>query len=127
MFWFIPAHKQTRKQTGACTLVNNMLREQRISIANPVLSEDPEGNRRRLKVVLHALSLALSRSRSLARALPRALPRALTFSLARSLARSQEQMSIYSMQFKAAQNAFGKQRVALSGKVGGYNPSRAAE
>jgi len=60
-------------------LVNNMLREQRISIANPLLSEDPEGNRRRLK----------------------------------------EQMSIYSMQFKAAQNAFGKQRVALSGKVGG--------
>ena len=28
-------------------------------------------------------------------------------------------MSIYSMQFKAAQNAFGKQRVTLSGKVGG--------
>ena len=64
---------------GACTLLNNMLREQRVNVADPVLSEDPEGNRRRLK----------------------------------------EQMSIYSMQFKAAQNAFGKQRVALSGKVGG--------
>lgn len=57
-----------------------MLREQRISVADPLCSEDPEGNRRRLK----------------------------------------EQMSIYSMQFKAAQNAFGRQKVALSGKVGGY-------
>mmetsp|Transcript_50159 Transcript_50159/g.80958 ORF Transcript_50159/g.80958 Transcript_50159/m.80958 type:complete len:133 (-) Transcript_50159:96-494(-) len=63
---------------GACTLLNNMLREQRVNVAEPLLSEDPEGNRRRLK----------------------------------------EQMSIYSMQFKAAQNAFGWQRVALSGKVG---------
>lgn len=67
------------RKYGACTLVNNMLREQRISVADPVCSEDPEGNRRRLK----------------------------------------EQMSIYSMQFKAAQNAFGRQKVALSGKVGG--------
>jgi len=89
----VPAHTQCHVVTnftdthalknhskyGACTLLNNMLREQRVSVADPVYSEDPEGNRRRLK----------------------------------------EQMSIYSMQFKAAQNAFGKQRVALSGKVGG--------
>ena len=56
-----------------------MLREQRLSVADPLLSEDPAGNRRRLR----------------------------------------EQMAVYSMQFKAAQNVFGRQRVALSGKVGG--------
>jgi len=56
-----------------------MLRNQRVSISDPLLSEDPAGNRRRL----------------------------------------QQQMTVYSMQFKAAQNVFGWQRVALSGKVGG--------
>jgi len=48
-----------------------MLREQRINIANPVLSEDPEGNRRRLKVVLYARSHSLSRPVSLAYVLSR--------------------------------------------------------
>lgn len=33
--------------------------------------------------------------------------------------RLREQLGIYSFQYKAAANAFGKQRVALSGKVGG--------
>jgi len=56
-----------------------MLRDQRISVATPLASEDSEGNMRRLR----------------------------------------DQMTIYSMQFKAAQNVFGRQRVALSGKVGG--------
>ena len=115
--------KLTRKHTGACTLVNNMLREQRINITNPVLSEDPEGNRRRLKVVLYARSHSLSRPVSLAYVLSRSralLCSTTTFAHALSLARSpQEQMSIYSMQFKAAANAFGRQKVALSGKVGG--------
>lgn len=31
----------------------------------------------------------------------------------------QEQLAVYSFQFKAAQNVFGTQRVALTGKVGG--------
>ena len=61
------------------TLTNNMLRDQRINILEDVLSEDPAGNRRRLR----------------------------------------EQLAIYSYQYKAAANAFGKQRVALNGKVGG--------
>lgn len=64
---------------GMMTLLNNMLREQRVNLLPVILSEDPEGNTRRLK----------------------------------------EQLSIYSFQFKSAQNAFGKQRVALNGKVGG--------
>ena len=34
-------------------------------------------------------------------------------------ARMKEQLIIYSFQYKAALNAFGKQRVALGGKVGG--------
>jgi hypothetical protein len=33
--------------------------------------------------------------------------------------RIQEQMKVYSFQFKQAANCFGKQRVALCGKVGG--------
>lgn len=33
--------------------------------------------------------------------------------------RLREQLSIYSFQYKSAANVFGKQRVALSGKVGG--------
>ena len=61
------------------TLTNNMLRDQRIACYDPLFSEDPPANRRRLK----------------------------------------EQLSIYSMQFKSAINCFGKQRVALCGKVGG--------
>lgn len=31
------------------TLFNNMIREQRVNILNPILSEDPEGNTRRLR------------------------------------------------------------------------------
>lgn len=34
---------------GMCTLLNTYLREQRINLANPVMSEDPEGNTRRLR------------------------------------------------------------------------------
>jgi hypothetical protein len=64
---------------GMMTMLNNMLRDQRVNLLEPLLSEDPDGCRRRLK----------------------------------------EQLSIYSFQFKSAQNAFGKQRVALNGKVGG--------
>lgn len=33
--------------------------------------------------------------------------------------RLREQLEVYSFQYKAAQNVFGTQRVALSGKVGG--------
>ena len=36
-----------------------------------------------------------------------------------NLRRLKEQLSVYSFQFKSAQNCFGKQRVALCGKVGG--------
>ena len=64
---------------GMCTLTNTMLREHRINIMKPVLSEDPEGNARRLH----------------------------------------EQLTVYSLQFKAAHNVFDKTRAALSGKVGG--------
>ena len=64
---------------AACTLLNTMLRDQRVSFLNPLLSEDPDGNRRRVE----------------------------------------EQLRIYSLQFKQAQNVFGKGRQALSGKVGG--------
>ena len=62
-----------------CTLMNNYLRDQRVSLRQPLLSEDPEGMRKRLR----------------------------------------EQMSIYSLQFKEAADAFSKQRQILSGKVGG--------
>lgn len=61
------------------TLFNNMLRDQRVSFLQPLLSEDPVAARRRI----------------------------------------QEQMKVYSFQFKQAVNCFGKQRVALCGKVGG--------
>lgn len=61
------------------TLFSNILRDQRLAFMNPLFSEDPEGNRRRIK----------------------------------------EQMQVYSFQFKQAVNCFGKQRVALCGKVGG--------
>lgn len=61
------------------TLLNNMLRDRRVNILEPLLSEDPASARRRLR----------------------------------------EQLGIYSFQYKAAANAFGKQRVALNGKVGG--------
>ena len=64
---------------GMMTLFNTMLRDQRVNVKEPLLSEDPLGNRKRLR----------------------------------------EQLIIYSFQYKAAANAFGKQRVALNGKVGG--------
>jgi hypothetical protein len=64
---------------GMMTLLNTMLRDQRVNVSEPLLSEDPLGNRRRLR----------------------------------------EQLIIYSFQYKAAANAFGKQRVTLNGKVGG--------
>ena len=60
-------------------LTNNMLRDQRIALRQPLLSEEPEENKKILK----------------------------------------EQLTVYSFQYKAAQNVFGKQRVALCGKVGG--------
>ena len=59
--------------------MNNYLRDQRIALRKPLLSEDPDGMRKRLR----------------------------------------EQMSIYSLQFKEAADAFGRQRQILSGKVGG--------
>ena len=64
---------------GMMTLFNNMLRDQRVSFYDPLLSEDPTAARRRV----------------------------------------QEQMKVYSFQFKQAANCFGRQRVALCGKVGG--------
>jgi hypothetical protein len=36
-----------------------------------------------------------------------------------NLRRLREQLHVYSLQFKSAVNVFGKQRQALSGKVGG--------
>lgn len=64
---------------GMMTLTNTMMREQRVNVLSPILSEDPEGTTRRLR----------------------------------------EQMGIYSFQYKSAADTFGKQRVSLSGKVGG--------
>jgi hypothetical protein len=64
---------------AACTLLNTLMRDQRVAFLDPLLSEDPVGNRKRVE----------------------------------------EQLRIYSMQFKQAANVFGKQRQALSGKVGG--------
>lgn len=61
------------------TLFSNILRDQRLALFNPLISEDAESNRKRLK----------------------------------------DQMQVYSFQFKQAVNCFGKQRVALCGKVGG--------
>lgn len=61
------------------TLFNTMLRDQRVNVREPLISDDPTANRKRLR----------------------------------------EQLIIYSFQFKAAANAFGKQRVSLNGKVGG--------
>jgi len=61
------------------TLFNTMLRDQRVNVREPLVSDDPIANRKRLR----------------------------------------EQLIIYSFQFKAAANAFGKQRVSLNGKVGG--------
>ena len=63
---------------GMMTLFNTLLRDQRVNVADPLLSDDPDGNRKRLR----------------------------------------EQLIIYSFQYKAAANAFGKQRVSLNGKVG---------
>lgn len=56
-----------------------MMREQRVNVLCPLLSEDPETGSRRLR----------------------------------------EQLAIYSFQYKSAADTFGKQRVSLSGKVGG--------
>ena len=64
---------------GMMTLLNNMLREQRVNVLDSIISQDPNGCLRRLR----------------------------------------EQLGIYSFQYKAASDTFGKQRVALSGKVGG--------
>ena len=64
---------------GMMTLFNNMLRDQRVSFRNPMISEEPQAARKRIE----------------------------------------DQMKVYSFQFKAAVNCFGKQRVALCGKVGG--------
>jgi hypothetical protein len=55
------------------------LRDQRINIYKPLLSEDPAANAKRLH----------------------------------------EQLTIYSLQFKEANNVFSKTRASLSGKVGG--------
>ena len=62
-----------------CTLTSTMMREQRVNILKPILSENPTANAKRLN----------------------------------------EQLTIYSLQFKEAANVFGKGRAALSGKVGG--------
>lgn len=62
-----------------CTLLNSMLREQRVCIYQDFVSERADDNLRRLR----------------------------------------EQLHVYSLQFKSAVNVFGKQRQALSGKVGG--------
>jgi len=62
-----------------CTLLSTMLREKRINVLKPLLSENPAGNAKRLN----------------------------------------EQMHIYSLQFKDASSVFSKGRAALSGKVGG--------
>lgn len=64
---------------GMMTLLNNMLREQRVNVLDSIISQDSNGCLRRLR----------------------------------------EQLGIYSFQYKAASDTFGKQRVALSGKVGG--------
>ena len=61
-----------------CTLTNSLLRDQRINIQKPLLSEDPAANAKRLY----------------------------------------EQLTIYSLQFKEANNVFSKTRASLSGKVG---------
>ena len=42
---------------GMCTITNTMLREQRINIVKPLLSEDPEANARRLHEQLTIYSL----------------------------------------------------------------------
>ena len=42
---------------GMCTLTNTMMREQRINIMKPLLSEDPEANARRLYEQLTVYSL----------------------------------------------------------------------
>ena len=64
---------------GMMTLMNNMLRDQRVAVEQPLVSDDSAANTRRLK----------------------------------------EQLAVYSFQYKSAVNCFGRQRVALCGKVGG--------
>ena len=64
---------------GMMTLLNNMLRDQRVNLHTELVSDDAKGNRKRLR----------------------------------------EQLAIYSFQFKSAPDTFGKQRMALNGKVGG--------
>ena len=65
------------------TLFSTMMRDQRVNVREPLLSAEPDANRRRLR----------------------------------------DQLGIYSFQYKAAANAFGKQRVSLNGKVGGMKGS----
>ena len=67
---------------GMMTLLNTMLRDQRVNVKEPLLSEDPLGNRKRLR----------------------------------------EQLIIYSFQYKAAANAFGKQRVAFAKRCRSIDP-----
>ena len=61
------------------TVLNAMLREQRVHVAPDVVSRDSRG----------------------------------------LLTRLREQLEVYSYQFKQAANTFGKDQIALSGKVGG--------
>lgn len=62
-----------------CQLVNVMLAERRLHVANPLVSSDSKAMRKKLR----------------------------------------EQLETYSYQVKLAQNTFQKERIALSGKVGG--------
>jgi hypothetical protein len=64
---------------GMMTLLNTMLRDQRINISPDLVSDNAAASSRRLK----------------------------------------EQLCIYSFQFKSASSTFGRQQVALNGKVGG--------
>ena len=64
---------------GMMTLLNTMLRDQRINILPDIVSDNAAACTRRLK----------------------------------------EQLCIYSFQFKSASSTFGRQQVALNGKVGG--------
>eukprot|EP00960_Hanusia_phi_P022406 662954-Hanusia_phi.AAC.2 len=62
-----------------CTMMDTVLREQRLHLCPYFVSRDPRGLKKRLR----------------------------------------EQMNIYSLQFKSAASVFGKQQMALSGKIGG--------
>ena len=74
-----------------------MLRDQRVNVRQPVFSEDPVVNTRRLREQLGKSCNGIWWLKS----------------------HWHVCAGIYSFQYKAAANAFGKQRVSLSGKVGG--------